>query len=491
MSGNPVPDRPKSLGFDGRDQVISPQNFRSGSDSNLSFDSLSPIELPDSSTDFGMNSTKGDSTESHTQMVPEVESNAKGEPDSGIRIRRKGQATLVSSGNISLQTKDCTIYEAKEAGDHVDNGVRGQQEITDERLMSEKTDNKYVDDMVATDKGLDNQEVIALHEDSVRGEISHELASRNSSRQEDTGSRRSCLQGSDEESCEKSTAEECNLSDGSTYNVVLSALRCEEIVEQNYEKDMDRPEISSENAVDRQGALIPRKQIAIGPLSIKVSSSSRIHSEAPGVKKDSSLKRPPKVAPKPTSPPHTSDSSTDVGDELTDQTKELNISGNTRKLRDRFTAESGIIDSDMKHRDRQHGQAKDSPVNQSPGKTREKVQLVRSVSSTAKLVEKFTKEAEKKIDGREESPVTRSGMSVREILKQFESGDEMDDAEVQTPGKKSSYSRERVSQTSVAVGEDGPENLPREQKQLNLGNRNDEKMRNASDFAGRREPKFV
>ena len=234
-------------------------------------------------------------------------------------------------------------------------------------------------------------------------------------------------------------------------------------------------------------------------------------SKSPG---KTSTKVAPKVAPKPLSPismtnrnsfvglsddvieraPTPKEDSIEKETSSSEKNNNANFSGNTRKLRAKFNVESDL--------DRPEKSKLWSGKDQDESPLREKVPLSRQSSegsdkgkqltgrrSTAKLVEKFTKETETRKESRgsgENSPLTRRGVSVREMLKQFESGDEMDDDDPQISRRRSAQGSDRDSREEVNVKQGS---LPREQKSVG-SNKNEEKTRSVSDGT-KREPKFV
>lgn len=222
----------------------------------------------------------------------------------------------------------------------------------------------------------------------------------------------------------------------------------------------------------------------------------------------------PMVAPKPLSPISMTNRNSFVGlnddvverastpkedsNEMETNSSEKNnnaaISGNTRKLRAKFNVESDLDRTEKSKlwsgKDRDESPLREKlPLSRQSSEGSDKGKQSTGRRSTAKLVEKFTKETETRKGSRgseENSPLTRRGVSVREILKQFESGDEMDDDESQIPRRRSAQGNDRDTRDEVTVKQGS---LPREQKSGG-SNKSEEKTRSVSDGT-KREPKFV
>jgi len=499
----PIQDRPKSLDFDDTDQVVSPQNLRSGSDSNLSFDSMSPVEIPDSSTDIRTDLSKPDLAAVDTQRTHGRESSSKREPNSGARIRRRGQVTLDHPrfNSRKIHKNDHEESCTKNLGD---NGAEREQidPVTNSTAVAttDGTDAR-LNEQVRKD---DDQSVCtSSFEDAVKGYVHVELVDGDDFTQNDN---LNFDRGNDVQPKSKNRPNsKGDLIEKQTDNVVLKALQCESIVEQDYEKEAD--EEAACGNIDKQETEMHKKQSSRSTLSIKVTKSSRTCRDVPEANCENPLKTPPQVAPKPMSPSQILDLSADSIDRTqapsvakngldneVETEKSLNISGNTRKLCDRFNAESVTRERGVKQGRGEGDGINDSPLHasakQSPSRKSE-VTLNRSLSTTAKLVEKFTKEADKKMDDREDNVVPRAGVSVKEILKQFESGDEMDDDETQVPRKRREALREKISFSSSSSTDSASVPLTKEQKPWNTDDKSDEKVRNLCENTTRREPKFV
>ena len=522
--------------------MVSPQNLRSGSESNLSFDSMSPVELPDSSIDFGTNLTKRDA-EAIVKLNSEKQS-MKRDPESSSRNRRKGQIALDFAATSSPQISNADNYEIERFSDDIDSGdlKKLDGEVSSPRVTNQNAviPTQTVKDEGITCKGLVNQRtgtaqedaaegistqilendkvIISAHESIAKGVTNEGLATQAGTKQKfankevDTqgiGSRG--IPNMDVTSFKTASVNKEIFNDKNTDNIKLKELPCEEKVDGNHEKNS---KISNNYEIDKNEIQVASKHSTMKiPLTITVSASSRSNmsqnTEISNEKRESPQKRAPRVAPKPTSPIRSLDFSTDIQspDQTTNRSTSqqddyhesegntpLNISGNTKKLRDRFNAESETKDGDRREKS-ERATGKESPIwpssRQSSVERSEKSAVGRSHSNTAKLVEKFTKEVEKKADGKEESPLTRRGVSVKEMLKQFESGDEIDDDDAPTPRKRSGHAREKDSQSPNLAGKSGSASFPREQKQSHSNKQSEEKVRSVSDFGTKREPKFV
>eukprot|EP00794_Sanderia_malayensis_P007744 gene7744-8585_t len=143
----------------------------------------------------------------------------------------------------------------------------------------------------------------------------------------------------------------------------------------------------------------------------------------------------------------------------------VHISGNTRKLRDKFTAaldgsgnstKTADIEGDDDLIKTQQMKRESSSSRQSSfeteGDDKQEATVMgqRGTQNTAKLVEKFIRKSEMKQPGRKSSPVdggplSPRGVSVKKILKQFESGDEMGDDEDDDEVVKKSSSKSNMA----------------------------------------------
>ena len=459
---------------------------------------MSPVEIPDSSTDFRTDLSKPGLAEIDIQRTSGRESSSKREPNSAARIRRRGQVTL-DHPRVSSRKIRRNDLEESSAQDLVDEREQLDQEV--EFSTVEDTDSRFNEQVHKDD---DQRVSTSSFEDPAKGYVHVELVDQENSRQDDN------LNFDKEDDIQPGSKNRPNLKgdliEKQTDNVILTALQCERIVEQDYEKEADE-EIACGN-IDKYETEIHKKQSSRSTLSIKVTKSSRTCREVPDTNPECPLKTPPQVAPKPMSPTQNLDSSADSIDQTEasyvaknchdnemETEKSLNMSGNTRKLRDRFIAESATRDQGVKQGRNEGNGVKDSPINvsakQSPARKSEKVTLNRSLSTTAKLVEKFTKEADKKMDDREDNVVPRAGVSVKAMLKQFESGDEMDDDETQAPRKRSGVLREKMSFSSNSSTDSASAPLTKDHRPWNADDKSDDKARSLGENTTRREPKFV
>ena len=448
---------------------------------------MSPVELPDSSIDFGADSLKNGTEIIGSIPVEDGASCAKGTPPSS-RARRTGQISIDPSDQAPSQGDkpiDCSdeIEKEYEILDIADGGDRLAQGTTTPR---------------AGFKG-DSVQDNSRNEVDVDLMASHDTLSADQAVSRDQGvSKVPEGNGSDEALPEKI--------------VLLEDIHCEKIAEESYGNDIKESN-STEYRSDGNEAKVPIKKTFYVPLSLTISSSARSKKTIPcgqtADKNEVAPKEPPCVAPKPMSPIRGSELSREVmSQEVIQRSKissakkedenesegdvSLNISGNTKKLRDRFIAGSENPGNERRG-STEASTVKDTSTQSivAAGETTDKSLVSRTHSSTAKLVERFTKETEKRADGNSDSPMTRRGVSVRAMLKQFESGDEMDEDDVQAVRKKSGQTRDKDAHPSNSAVKSGSGHLPRENKHSNSSKLVDEKIRSGSEPATKREPKFV
>ncbi|XP_065069336.1 rho GTPase-activating protein 45-like [Rhopilema esculentum] len=421
-TSKPLPERPSSLNFESSSQVSSSQNIMSGSESNLSFGSMSPVEFPDSSMELGRDNAGRATGEAEQKQNGKYEAPLE---KPSCRSRRAGQFAI-GYESIADNVADTTKSKEEELRPSI---PESENEETSEAGTKSKEGSILED-------GDDANTNIENHSTS-----SHKVESANEN-------------------------------------------------------------VSAESSLASTATIASTTQMAPS-VETFISSPQILHYQ----------KLPPKVAPKPPSPARTL-TSPEINkqyDDVTAKSKQdidtdiVNcIPGNTKKLLQKFAT-----DPDSNDTVENIGQSNEGVTSwtTSPKLVRVaeegRMPVNRTSSNTAKLVEKFTKEKDPRRDSRgsrEGSPLGNRGVSVRQMLKQFESGDEMDEDEVRSvprrqsqPAKDLQKDQQKTPQKESrdSAVKTGSSSFPREQKSFGISKQNDEKVRSVSDLGARREPKFV